>query len=124
MLLRRAGGIDGHPTREAMLSSPSGIAIDSAGFIFIADSGNHRIRMLSADRTALTTLAGSFFGFKDGLGNTARFQNPRSLALDGNGNIIVCDTRYALSHSSCRDATKLTKMLIGNSSIIAGTLLQ
>ena len=74
--------------------SPSGVAVDSAGNLYVADRDNHAIRKLSADDGEVTTLAGlpGVSGATDGTGSAARFHSPSGVALDGAGNLYVADT--------------------------------
>jgi len=75
----------------AKFSYPEGIAVDNLGNLFIADSGNNRIRKITSSGL-VTTLAGSDnFGFADGNGNSAKFWTPCGIALDSNGAIIVAE---------------------------------
>lgn len=82
--------------REARFSFPSGVVVDSSGTVFVADTGNHRIRKIRSDGT-VTTLAGSgkadwFEGdYADGPGKTARFNHPAGLVLDQDGSLLVAD---------------------------------
>jgi hypothetical protein len=77
----------------ARFSSPSGIAVDGAGAVYIADTGNHTIRKITA-AGLVTTVAGSagISGSDDGSGSAARFCSPHGVAVDGSGNIFVADT--------------------------------
>jgi sugar lactone lactonase YvrE len=79
-------------TREAALFDiPTGVARDSEGNLFIADTVNHQIRLL--DRYGdVTTIAGSEFGFADGDGDSARFQFPTAVAVGPSDNLYVADT--------------------------------
>lgn len=75
----------------ATLSIPTGIAIDLAGNIFVADSGTHKIRKITP-AGFVTTFAGSGdFGHLNGTGTNASFASPRGLAADSSGNIYVAD---------------------------------
>jgi sugar lactone lactonase YvrE len=74
----------------AKFNDPAGIAIDHSGNLYVADSKNNRIRKISPDRI-VTTLAGSFSGYANGTGSTARFYSPADLELDAQGNIFVAD---------------------------------
>jgi sugar lactone lactonase YvrE len=85
-----AGSTDG-PAESAQFSSPQGLAVDGAGSVFVADTGNHSIRVISAGN--VSTLAGSGVeGFLDGPGGTAMFASPRDVAVDANGAAIVTDS--------------------------------
>ncbi len=77
----------------ASFKTPSGVAVDSAGNIYIADYGNHTIRMVTSAGvvTTLAGLAGSA-GSADGTGASARFSNPAGVAVDSSGNVYVADT--------------------------------
>jgi uncharacterized protein (TIGR03437 family) len=71
---------DGGPASSAQLRKPAGIAIDSAGNLFIADTGNHRVRKVTPDGT-IRTIAG------DGALNT-----PMDVKVDAAGNVYIADT--------------------------------
>lgn len=74
----------------AIFYGPSGIAVDRAGNMYVADQANHRIRKITPTRV-VTTLAGSTQGFQDGIGTAALFSNPSSVVLDGDDNVYVAD---------------------------------
>ena len=77
----------------ARFSGPRGVALDSAGNVYVGDTGNHTIRKITPG-AVVATLAGSagVSGSFDGAGNTARFNLPSGIAVDGNGNIYVADS--------------------------------
>lgn len=75
----------------ALFNKPSGIATDSSGNIYLADSGNNSIRKVTA-LGAVVTLAGLTQGNADGIGINAQFNNPTAVAVDGAGNVYVADT--------------------------------
>jgi len=87
-----AGSADGAGP-EALFYNPTGLALDAIGNLYVADSYNDVIRMVSPNGVT-TTLAGrvSTQGSADGTGTTAFFNGPTAVAVDGNGNLYVADT--------------------------------
>jgi YD repeat-containing protein len=86
-------GDGGHAT-DAQLRSPSGVAIDSSGNIYIADKANSRIRKVDTSGI-ITTIAGNKpFGYSGDGGPAieAQLNNPNDLAVDPSGNIYIADT--------------------------------
>lgn len=86
-----AGFADGAGA-AAHFSYPSGVATDSAGNVYVADTGNHVIRKI-ASTGAVTTLAGTagVEGHTDGVGSAASFHHPTGVATDKAGNVYVTD---------------------------------
>jgi sugar lactone lactonase YvrE len=76
----------------AEFDTPSALALDGEGNIYVADTGNNRIRKVTPDGR-VTTLAGDGnAGFRDGAAADAEFDSPVGVAVDKDGNVYVADT--------------------------------
>jgi sugar lactone lactonase YvrE len=85
---------DGGPATSAQLNSPSAVAVDAAGNLYISDLGNQRIRKVSPGGTTIVTVAGSGvagFSGDGGPATAASLNNPAGIAVDASGNIFVAD---------------------------------
>lgn len=86
-----AGSVDGTGT-AASFKYAAGIAVDSSGNVYVADSNNHKIRKITS-AGVVTTFAGTgSSGSANGTGTAASFNNPAGVATDSYGNIYVADT--------------------------------
>jgi sugar lactone lactonase YvrE len=90
-----AGGREGFADgagNAAAFHTPSALAIDRSGNLYVADTGNHAVRKITPDGT-VSTLAGSGKpGFADGKGANAQFNGPVGIAVDKAGIVYVADT--------------------------------
>ena len=74
----------------AMFSTPFALTTDAADNVYVADTGNYKIRKITPEGV-VSTLAGSTLGFADGNGTTAKFHKPTGVAIDAAGNVYVAD---------------------------------
>jgi len=85
---------DGGPATDAELSGPTGLAIDGAGNLFIADYNNHCVRRVDAATGKMSTVAGSAVNGYSGDGGpatAAKFVSVAGIAVDASGNLYICD---------------------------------
>ncbi len=84
---------DGGPATAAQLHTPSGVAADSAGSIYIADTGNVRIRKVTPAGVISTVAGNGAFGFSGdgGPAIAAQLAHPYGVAADSSGNIYIAD---------------------------------
>ena len=84
-----SGFADGQGT-SAKFNDIRGLTIDATGNIFVADTGNDRIRKITPSGL-VTTIAGSTRGFENGQSILAKFNEPNDVAIDPDGNLYVTD---------------------------------
>ena len=107
---------DGGPATEATLSCPHGVAVDTAGNVYIADSANHVIRRVDPSGTIVTVAgAGGTTGDSGdgGPGTEAHIQGPKGIVLDGRGGLLIAD--------SGNDRVKRLDLDSGILTLVAGT---
>jgi len=80
---------DGGPGTSAEVNSPAGLAVDSAGDLYIADTGNQRIRMISASSGVITSIAGTTANGDGGLAPGGVLSNPMGVATDATGDLYI-----------------------------------
>ena len=86
---------DGGPATAASIDSAAGLAIDSAGDLYIADTHNHRIRKIAAATRMITTIAGTgaeAFAGDNAAAKAAALALPHGLSIDAAGNLYIADT--------------------------------
>ncbi len=91
------GLLDG-PGADAQFSQPKGVAVHPDGSIYVADSGNNRIRRIAPDLSVTTVagdgppaIEGNRGDFRNGPASEARFRDPSALAFDKEGNLLISD---------------------------------
>jgi sugar lactone lactonase YvrE len=94
---------------DARFNQPGGLTVDSAGNVYVADTGNATIRKITP-AGIVTTLAGSAAnrGNRDGVGNTAWFNSPSGVAVDAAGILYVADAMNATIRKITPDGTVST----------------
>jgi uncharacterized protein (TIGR03437 family) len=87
---------DGGPAAAAQIDFVGGIAVDQDGSVFLADTGNHRIRKIDTSGV-ITTVAGSAGGYSgdEGPATEARLLNPYDVTVTEDGTLLIADTRNA-----------------------------
>jgi large repetitive protein len=114
--------LDGQLAVNADLQLPSGVALDGAGNMFIADSAHNRIRKVDASTGIISTFAGNgnaAYGGDSGPASTATLNSPSGVAVDGAGNLYIADT----GNNVVREVTASTGIITTVAGNPAGTLL-
>ena len=83
---------DNGPAPAASIDTPTGLTIDSAGNLYLADTHNHRIRRVDAISGVITTVAGGGFSLLATTATGTRLLLPRGVSLDSSGNLYLADT--------------------------------
>jgi sugar lactone lactonase YvrE len=87
-------GGDGGPATQANLHSPGGLAVDATGNLYIADTGNQRLRVVNPNGTIRTFAGTGAIGYTGdgGQASSASFQYPSGVAVDSAGYVFIADT--------------------------------
>jgi len=100
-------GEEGHQdgaAAQAQFHRPAGLALLSDGRVLVADWGNHRIRMLSADLQQVSTVVGDGEqGHRDGASAQVQFNNPIRFALLTDGRVLVADQTVLETFNAAAD---------------------
>ena len=108
-------GNDGLAT-AASLNSPTGLAVDGSGNIYIADKWNRRIRKITASTGVISTVAGngtSSYSGDGGQATAAGLPFPEGVAVDGSGNLYIAD-RYSNRIRKITASTGVISTVAGN----------
>lgn len=89
-----AAGFSGDGGGTILFNAPEGMALDLANNLYIADTGNHRIRRLAYNTTASTVAGSGFQGYggDGGQATLASLNNPRDVCVDSVGNLYIADS--------------------------------
>jgi sugar lactone lactonase YvrE len=117
---------DGGPAKSASLNTPTGVAVDGGGNLYIADQGNNLIRRVDAVTQIITTVAGGgttpsgtdTFG-DGGPATSAILYGPQSVAVDSSGNLFIADAYHQLVRTVSAATGVITVVAGGGAS--AGT---
>jgi hypothetical protein len=85
---------DGADASSALLNTPSGLQVTTSGLVYVADTGNHKIRLIDQSKNnQITTLVGTgTAGSADGAAAVARLNAPTAVTFDTSGNVYIADT--------------------------------
>jgi hypothetical protein len=88
-----------YPPDEPSFYYPLGVAVDTAGNIYVADAGNNQIRKVTPAGVFSTFAGSGTLAEKDGTGTNASFAEPTYISIDGSGNLYVADASSSVGES-------------------------
>ncbi|MES2257622.1 MAG: NHL repeat-containing protein [Pseudomonadota bacterium] len=109
---------------QAAFNTPSGIAIDRHGNLYVADTGNHAIRKVTPDGRVSTLAGDGIAGNADGKGKQARFNGPVGVAVDKDDVVYVADTYNDVIRRIAQDGSVTTIAGSGTPGKVDGHALQ
>lgn len=103
---------DGGLATQAALDQPGGVAVDAGFNIYIADTNNDRVRLVTFTTGIITTIVGTgTAGYNgDGAGTSTELARPQGVAVDASGNVYIADS----------DNNRIRTLASGSVSTIAG----
>jgi hypothetical protein len=108
---------DGGPSVSASVTAPRNVALDRSRNLYIADTGNHAIRKITAATGIITTVAGrgGSFGYSGdgGRATNAYLNTPSSLVVDGVGNLYIADTYNSAIRKVSSTTGLITTIILG-----------
>lgn len=102
----------------ARFNGPKGIAVDTSGNLWVADSGNDEIREITPSAVVTTWAGTGSPGNANGSGTSASFNNPVGIALDASGDLYVAD--FANNEIRKIDSTDVVSTFVGTSAGLSG----
>jgi sugar lactone lactonase YvrE len=105
--MREAGYLDG-PAAQARFDAPVGVAVDERGNVYVADTYNDRIRLISREGNVTTIAGAGRPGYADGRAHEVLFDTPCGLAVSSDGSLIVADTGNNLLRRVAQDGQVTT----------------
>lgn len=84
-------GYENGPGAFARFAGPFGLAVDSAGIVYVADTGNHRVRKIMPTGLVLDVAGSGTAGYADGPGAAAQFNSPNAVTVGPDGTVYVGD---------------------------------
>jgi uncharacterized protein (TIGR03437 family) len=99
---------DGGPATAAALNNPNAICFDAQGNLYFADTGSHRVRVVSPDGNMSTFAGNGAIGYSPGIAPTEVGMDPYGVAADAQGNIYIADFYNNLVRKVSPDGTIMT----------------